>query len=597
MKPSSSYLISFEKYAHKCLIKEYKELIHINYNSLVLNNLLSNGKCHIVSLFKDYLILDETADFFIRFYPKNRSILKLKQLFNYYEESSFIFPNYTPLKESKYIYKNIMRKQRVIDEQENLDEIKQQREKKKKKVTNKISLNNLYNQDSFDEKFFNSSVYNSVFNGSQSLLRIVFGIDKNKKNKKEKEKEKETINKNESIEPSSLESEYNNLNDENFIKNSNLDKDAYDSDTSEIKDIVKNIKKNEKKIMKNNLIENKNNNNKFKIKYGNNVKNINKIKIIKENFKKYFKNPYEDSSINFRNKNNNTNFFSINSSDSNLTLTNNFIKGYNNISKVKNLSKNKKAYYLSNKTQETFSSTNNSSRNYNIKKNNLSNKSLKTKHRKINTALFNINSGELDNILTKFSTNGNKDNKQIQINNNIFINEINLFNKSKMSMTTKTKIINNNFPKIINKADKPQLKTNPNNKTKNAFDFIPLSYRNAKNVININEMNNIMKNRSVNKKEKNMENKLKVHGLQLSGLVQNNFKRKIKKNSDNFEINFANKIKDFNVFNKKHKSTSKNKTKYNLNAKLGLGENNPSVKIKRKNGFLTDRQTNKMKFK
>ena len=597
MKPSSSYLISFEKYAHKCLIKEYKELIHINYNSLVLNNLLSNGKCHIVSLFKDYLILDETADFFIRFYPKNRSILKLKQLFNYYEESSFIFPNYTPLKESKYIYKNIMRKQRVIDEQENLDEIKQQREKKKKKVTNKISLNNLYNQDSFDEKFFNSSVYNSVFNGSQSLLRIVFGIDKNKKNKKEKEKEKETINKNESIEPSSLESEYNNLNDENFIKNSNLDKDAYDSDTSEIKDIVKNIKKNEKKIMKNNLIENENNNNKFKIKYGNNVKNINKIKITKENFKKYFKNPYEDSSINFRNKNNNTNFFSINSSDSNLTLTNNFIKGYNNISKVKNLSKNKKAYYLSNKTQETFSSTNNSSRNYNIKKNNLSNKSLKTKHRKINTALFNINSGELDNILTKFSTNGNKDNKQIQINNNIFINEINLFNKSKMSMTTKTKIINNNFPKIINKADKPQLKTNPNNKTKNAFDFIPLSYRNAKNVININEMNNIMKNRSVNKKEKNMENKLKVHGLQLSGLVQNNFKRKIKKNSDNFEINFANKIKDFNVFNKKHKSTSKNKTKYNLNAKLGLGENNPSVKIKRKNGFLTDRQTNKMKFK
>ena len=596
MKPSS-YLISFEKYAHKCLIKEYKELIHINYNSLVLNNLLSNGKCHIVSLFKDYLILDETADFFIRFYPKNRSILKLKQLFNYYEESSFIFPNYTPLKESKYIYKNIMRKQRVIDEQENLDEIKQQREKKKKKVTNKISLNNLYNQDSFDEKFFNSSVYNSVFNGSQSLLRIVFGIDKNKKNKKEKEKEKETINKNESIEPSSLESEYNNLNDENFIKNSNLDKDAYDSDTSEIKDIVKNIKKNEKKIMKNNLIENENNNNKFKIKYGNNVKNINKIKIIKENFKKYFKNPYEDSSINFRNKNNNTNFFSINSSDSNLTLTNNFIKGYNNISKVKNLSKNKKAYYLSNKTQETFSSTNNSSRNYNIKKNNLSNKSLKTKHRKINTALFNINSGELDNILTKFSTNGNKDNKQIQINNNIFINEINLFNKSKMSMTTKTKIINNNFPKIINKADKPQLKTNPNNKTKNAFDFIPLSYRNAKNVININEMNNILKNRSVNKKEKNMENKLKVHGLQLSGLVQNNFKRKIKKNSDNFEINFANKIKDFNVFNKKHKSTSKNKTKYNLNAKLGLGENNPSVKIKRKNGFLTDRQTNKMKFK
>ena len=92
-----------------------------------------NAKYHIVSLFKDYLIFDELAEFFNEYNTKENSINKLKDLFSYYNESSFIFPNYTPLPESKYIYKNIIKKQRVIDEQENLEEIKIKKKKLEKK--------------------------------------------------------------------------------------------------------------------------------------------------------------------------------------------------------------------------------------------------------------------------------------------------------------------------------------------------------------------------------------------------------------------------------------------------------------------------------
>ena len=602
MKPSKSYLISFEKYAHNHLINEYKKSIHIEYNSLIINNLLCNGKCHLVSLFKDYLILDETADFFVRFYPKNKAISKLKQLFNYYEESSFIFPNYIPLKEAKYIYRNIMKKQRVIDEQENLDEIK---EKKKKKSKNKISLNNLYSQDSFNDKFFNSSIYNSICNGNQSLLRIIFGIDKNIKNQKEKEEEKDKkkINEDEVIEKYSIDSEFLYLNDESFIKNSNLYKNDYDSDISEIKDIVKNIKKNENKVMKNNLVENESYKNKLKIKFdapvNYNVNSVNKINMFKENFQNYFQTNYGDNSANFRNKSSNANYFSINSSDSNIIGTKNFTKGFNNINNINNLSNNKRTYYLSNKNQKIALSTNNSSRknNVNANKNRFPNKYSKEKHKKINSTYLNINPNELKSMLSKINLNDNiNGNKQIQINNNIYINEINLFNKANKNMNSKVKIINNNFPKIINKLDIPKIE-NFNNKIKNALDVPPLSCRNTSNVIRINEITNKIKNKSVNKKEKIMDKKLSVHGLQVSRIEQTYFKHKFKKNSDNFDYNFANKDKDINMFNKKNKSTNKNKVKYNLTIKLGLGQNYPSIKINRKNGYLTERQINTMKLK
>ena len=108
MKKSTEFL-SFEKKARISIKNHYYQKYYIDYNILMINNIMWNAKEHLVSLFKDYLIFDELAEFFIAYYPTEKSIRKLTDLFSYYSESSFIFPNYTPLPESKYIYRSIIK--------------------------------------------------------------------------------------------------------------------------------------------------------------------------------------------------------------------------------------------------------------------------------------------------------------------------------------------------------------------------------------------------------------------------------------------------------------------------------------------------------
>ena len=97
----ASDFLTFEKKAMELTIDSYYKNCHMNYNKIIINNIMWNAKQHIVSLFKDYLIFDELAEFFIAYYPSGKTIDKLKDLFSYYSESSFIFPNYTPLPEAK----------------------------------------------------------------------------------------------------------------------------------------------------------------------------------------------------------------------------------------------------------------------------------------------------------------------------------------------------------------------------------------------------------------------------------------------------------------------------------------------------------------
>ena len=52
----------------------------------------------------------------------NECLKYLPTIFEYYDTSSVIFPNYIILPESKYIFKNIQRKQRVIDNQQDLED-------------------------------------------------------------------------------------------------------------------------------------------------------------------------------------------------------------------------------------------------------------------------------------------------------------------------------------------------------------------------------------------------------------------------------------------------------------------------------------------
>ena len=78
-----------------------------------INHIIFNEKCRIVSKFKDFLILDDATEFLKAFYKKPETILKLKQIFLFYETYRKIFPNYIAIfPENKHLYRNI-RKKRV----------------------------------------------------------------------------------------------------------------------------------------------------------------------------------------------------------------------------------------------------------------------------------------------------------------------------------------------------------------------------------------------------------------------------------------------------------------------------------------------------
>jgi hypothetical protein len=398
-KMKESEFLTFEKKAIELTINNYYKKCHMNYNEIIINNIMWNAKQHIVSLFKDHLIFDELAEFFIAYYPSGKTIDKLKDLFSYYSESSFIFPNYTPLPEAKYIYRSIIRKQRVIDEQEDLEELKKKQEKLKEKRKNLFY--NFYNDNELESRFFNSTIYNSILKSSESLLKILFGID-NKVNTNNNKNNSDYLNKNfinnsisknekENDDDSHIEDYYNMDNFEG-IENSNkkiVYKNNYDEDIDEINNIIKIINKYENE--KNYATAKKlfgNNNNKMKIKLSflqNSTDNNSNCNIIKTETGKIGKNILKNYQAN--------NFFK------NLTKNNiiNNTNDSNSIQKKKNIG----VYYLKNNA-----------------KNNINVFDFKSKTRA--DIKDNLTNNEISNplMITNYNTKNNHFNKKSSINNN-----------------------------------------------------------------------------------------------------------------------------------------------------------------------------------
>lgn len=92
---------------------------HVEFENLkVVNDLIYNEQSHVVSIFKDYLILDDINEFLKRYYiGDTESKVRLPKLCEFYQKYSQVFPNFVSLPESKYMFRNIQRKQRLIDEQ------------------------------------------------------------------------------------------------------------------------------------------------------------------------------------------------------------------------------------------------------------------------------------------------------------------------------------------------------------------------------------------------------------------------------------------------------------------------------------------------
>ena len=156
-------LVALDKiisYVQKLLCKKYF-VSKISYQKLLIKNIIYDDKRRLVSVFKEQLIINDTSEYMKKFYKKKESRIKLRKYFELYDKYSRIFPNYTPLIESKYIYTNIHRKQKVIDLQQNSNK------------NNKIKNNKI---------IFNSDVYQSIEKISENFNKDIFGIDNNELN-------------------------------------------------------------------------------------------------------------------------------------------------------------------------------------------------------------------------------------------------------------------------------------------------------------------------------------------------------------------------------------------------------------------------------
>ena len=178
---------NLEKRIFSLFHKKYKTDENI-YNISRIDSLLFDDKKHIVAIFKEYLILDDQYEFFKRFYQREESKKRLLKYIEYYEKYSFVFPNYTSLPESEYLYENINKKQRIIVQQENEIKLKQKKmgnkknnlSKNKNIEYSKSSQNNLL--DDKNEKnnniLFDSKVYNSILKLSEDFSLSRLGIEK-----------------------------------------------------------------------------------------------------------------------------------------------------------------------------------------------------------------------------------------------------------------------------------------------------------------------------------------------------------------------------------------------------------------------------------
>ena len=184
MKKSLKY---FEKLINERLHKKYKTDIN-KYNNNIIENILVNDKSHLVATFKDLLVINDDCEFFKKYYTTKEIQIILLKYITYYEKYNFLFPNYTALPESDYLYKNINRKQRVIDEQQNDNMIRQlkiEKEKEKNNAKNKeintpSKTNSIFDlSNNTGQKIFDSNVYNSILRSTNNSCFSQFGIEKN----------------------------------------------------------------------------------------------------------------------------------------------------------------------------------------------------------------------------------------------------------------------------------------------------------------------------------------------------------------------------------------------------------------------------------
>ena len=424
------------------------------YNKYQVQMFLENANTHLISTFKDYLFYDDLTEFFSRFYKKRESSQILGPLFEYYKKSSYIFPNYTVLNEGKYVYKNIIKKQMLIDYLEDI-EFKKNKNNLNRNKKEFIKSNN-------NEKIFDTQLYNNIIISNNSDLNLLFGINMkplirlNTKNNN-KNNSKKLIENDSMISVKKLIKVISDSHTRSIGTNT--------ADTSINQKAINNMKKRKNispKEISNSTNYNSNISNinvNSKISFDKNmhisINNINAINKNIQNKKRHISNIncYTQKNLKMHNK-----LCKINTQKKmSLYLINfnsSFMKSYLNKIKGKRITSDKNVFHLIKSKNKNISLKSNAKTNANTTKKVLT--PIKNKKWHMSKCSFILKDSQINSYLNhlpniEHCTKINLKYKKIKINNNSIKNKNRLSSSSQTKSKFDIKLFENKYKKIINK--------------------------------------------------------------------------------------------------------------------------------------------------
>ena len=514
-----------------------------SYTLVCINNLIYTENCHIVARFKDFLYYDDDTEFLNKFFPKKEQKKILNKVFNFYSKYCKVFPNYMILPENEFLYRNLRKKQKLIDQ---FNEIKKEEEENRKHLKLKKNKDNENNYIIFGKKEQDSiEKYSPSF--SQSNIIMTDYLNFNSNNDKSRTK---ILNINNSKNSITISLNYNN----NF--------DINDMNSSELTliSITNLIKKNPSKTEKNS--GNKNSKDKLSFTPQKNKAKIEKFNIneekittnLNEDFKKKYISYYQNKKIGGQ-----SNF---NSSNKN---TNSNINNYNYSTNVSNKTNNKKKEFVTlkkNIINNNIIYVNNNTNN-NILISSITKTGKKKDSKNIKSAitkkkLFSATEKAISHKRPIYNYQNKKTEKNsISINNNININKQKKNIKDMSSITLKHSIsphdtkINSIKIKIIDNLSKIQ-------EVKKNINFKSPSH-NVSNSNNISYVTKINKNKKLNENEKinsNLDKKILKNNATIKKITTKekikNYKNILRNNKTNhfsYDINKNHIIVNKNTFN------------------------------------------------
>ena len=397
---------SFKKYSnkskHKNEIIKFHQSYHRNkiiynnlkkynisssiFNKYIINDIIFDHRNHIVAVFKNYLLWDETSEFLKRYYMKKDIFGRLPKISEYYEHYTLFSPNYLANDGLLLIImtKWIKRKKKYLQYLEEKEE--QEKNNKNKKNSNK-NFEPLFSDEILSlTKNKSISFFSSCVDLSKNTLELTIFDNQINNNKRKNSENRINKNKNNQL-----------LNIDDDFKNSVSFTEIFDDLSSHFSVLInnnnyKNFKQNQMPIKN---LENKKIKNKKEINLNNNNK---KISIKHKNQKNLTKKP----SIN-KHQNINKNEKEI------IQIKIKEIRGHSGTQKKTNIKKSIVSKEKNKIEKEKINDNNKESNKLNF--NNVNNKEIK-KFQKVSIVNINLK----DNI-------ENKDINNIYNNNNAFNKE------------------------------------------------------------------------------------------------------------------------------------------------------------------------------